>query len=300
MKRLIAFFLLTGLLYFAAGCVSQKVVVPQSRVPLGVEPEPPFNRYRIAVSYTAQDDIGIPTEIREIRAAVLKGTSGGRDFIRWESYETRLFRPADEPPEWQPYDAAIGFEYLIPNVAMDPDYLQNLPNMASIPRDLDGFYFYINIIDLHMWDLYYNLFFKTPEVFPGFEQEPLVAIGDTIYVDVRELPIGLVEWENVSSDLMMTGGDIHAEYLGDGIVKGTKTKIVFFRQAQTINQNIYGAGMKMPYEGTNRFLGHMHLDERDQLVLGSYREFVYGKVHAPMSQLVIVHTERSYIIERIE
>jgi len=56
-------------------------------------------------------------------------------------------------------------------------------------------------------------------------------------------------------------------------------------------------GMRMPYDGTNWFLGRINLDQDGGMVLAIYREFVYAKVKAPMSQIVIVHSQRDYRIE---
>lgn len=283
----------------AAGCASTSSVLPVPRNPLNLVPEPPVRTYRVEVTYTNQDDIGKPTDIMEIRATVSAGIYGADEYCRWESYERRQYRAGAQIPDWQTYEPAVGFDYLIAPRKREPDYIENLPNLDSIPRDLTGFYFYINMIDFHMWDLYINLFLRTPEIFPDIPAKPLKNVGDTMRIDLRDLFIPLIEWENVSSDLVQTAGIIHAEYLGSGKVGTTKTKILSFGQEQTIEQNIYGMGMKMPYRGTNRFLGHMHLDDKNQLVLASYREFVYSKVKAPMGQTVIVHSERDYRIELV-
>ena len=148
-----------------------------------------------------------------------------------------------------------------------------------------------------MWDLYARMFFTPEESVPDNTQKGLSSIGDTVWFDLTAMPIVLFEWENVSYDLEMTGGEIYAEYVGNGRWKDRETKIIFFRQRQTLKQTIVGMGMKMPFEGTNRFLGHMYLDNENNLLKASYQEFVYGKVYAPMGQTVITHTRRDYNIE---
>jgi hypothetical protein len=296
-RRIAAAVLLAALVCLAAGCATARRFTPVARLPLGLTPQSPIRTYRVGVSYTNQDDIGTPLDVVEIRATVRIGSYGTDVYVQWESYEHRQYRIGGAPPAWEPFRPAIGFDYLMTPVAREPDYIKNLPNVDSISRDLTGLYFYINLIDLHMWDLYTCLFLRTPELFPAIPAKPLRAIGDTMLVDLTGLPIALVEWENVSSDLTMTGGTIRAEYLGSGVVGGVRTKIISFEQEQTIRQNVYGIGLKMPYQGTNRFLGHMHLDEDNQLVLASYSEFVYSKIKAPMSQTVIVHSQRDYRIE---
>ena len=295
-RRRIATILLAAALA-GTGCVSTQRSSPVARTPLGLVPDPPVKLYRVAVTYTNQNDIGVPLDFVEIQAKVRIGMHGAEQYCRWESYEVRSYRVGDPPKAWEPYQPAVGFDYLMIPVRQETDYIPNLPNVDSIPRDLTGFYFYINLIDLHMWDLYRYLFLETREVFPSIPGGPLRAIGDTMQVDLTDLPIALLAWENVSSDLVMTGGVIGAEFLGTGLVHGVQTKILAFEQSQTIRQTIFGMGMRMPYDGTNRFLGHMHLDQDDGLVLASYREFVYAKVKAPMSQIVIVHSQRDYRIE---
>ena len=76
--------------------------------------------------------------------------------------------------------------------------------------------------------------------------------------------------------------------------------IIFFQQQQTLEQNVYAGNLKMPFVGTNRFMGHMYLSSNNELLKAHYTEYVYAKVYAPMSQIVIVHTERQYRIERVK
>ncbi len=281
------------------GCTTHQSFVVQPRGALGVVPEGPFSTYRIAVTYIAQDDTGVPQETRDIEAMARLGFHNGKLYCLWEDYNIRSYRTAEEAPLWSAYEPAVGFEYVMERIEQDPDYLDNLPNVDSIPRDMDGFYFYINLIDLHMWDLYINLFLNTRMVFPEMNLDPLAKIGDTLFVDLRSLPIGLLEWENLTSDLTMSAGEIRAEYLAENLVGDTRVKVIFFQQDQTISQVIYGVGMKMPYRGTNRFLGHLYVDEQNRLIKAHYREFVYGKVQAPMGQTVITHSERLYSIELV-
>ena len=291
--------LLSAALLSMPGCATTEKAAALPREPLNLTPQQPVRTYRIAITYTNQDEIGIPTDILEIRALVVTGTYQGKTYCRWEEYEQREYRASQDPPEWSQYPPASGFDYLITPVAEEPDYLPNLPPTDSLPRTLVGFYFYINLIDFHMWDLYINMFLDTPRLFPEIAAEPLREVGDTMTVNLTDLPIALLEWENVSSDLEMTAGIITAEYLGTGSVRGVPTRIIAFGQQQTLRQTIYGLGFSMPYDGTNRFSGHMHLDADGRLLLASYREFVYGRVKAPMSQIVIVHSQRDYRIELV-
>ena len=85
-----------------------------------------------------------------------------------------------------------------------------LPDTSSLPRTMDGFEFYLNLIDFHMWDIYKSMFFRQSD-----NQDPPESV--------------------------ISGG----------------------------------------------------------LAKAWYREYVYGKVFAPMDQTVIVHNERRYSITRV-
>ena len=168
---------------------------------------------------------------------------------------------------------------------------------------MDGFEFYLNLIDFHMWDIYDTMFFRRSEdqipddnvVSGGFLEEP----GDTIEYDLTKQELSLGSWDNVSRDFKMSAGVIYAEYLGEVMQNDVVHDLVFFRQEQTLTQTVVGLGMEMPYEGTNRFNGLMYKYKDGGLAKAWYREYVYGKVYAPMDQIVIVHNERRYGITRL-
>jgi hypothetical protein len=315
-RRLAGFFVPVFLALAAFGCATQDGIGAHgdalSAMPtasLEIEPEGPFTTYLINVKYIDQDEIGLPAEIREIEGHVQTGRYLKQGYYKWIDYRIRTYKPDKPPGEWISYSPAIDFEYLLVPVNEEPDYLGNLPATTTLPRELDGFYFYINLIDFHMWDLFVAMFMNTRTVFPGYNKDPLKQIGDAISFDLRDLPIGLLEWENVTSDLKMTGGTISAELIGmrrtpeaaeiESEVEESEL-IVFFQQQQTLEQNVYAGNLKMPFTGTNRFMGHMYLSSNNELLKAHYTEYVYAKVYAPMSQTVIVHTERQYRIERVE
>jgi len=177
--------------------------------------------------------------------------------------------------------------------------LSKIPNVDSIPRDMDGFKFYVSLIDFHSWDIYRHTFFNPAEL--KLNEKPLKKVGDTVTVSLEAKPIPLLEWENLTSDLRMEGGIIVGLYLADGVVNGTESRIVYFEQNQRIKQYVYGSVggilLKMPYEGTTRFFGHIFVDQSDELLKAHFNEYVYGKVSAPMGVKVIVHTKREYRVE---
>lgn len=315
--RSLAYCLISGFLALAAfGCATQAgtgarddAVSVMPTASLEIEPEGPFTTYQINVKYIDQDEIGLPTEIREIEGHVQTGRYLNQGYYKWIDYRIRTYKPDKSPGEWISYSPAINFEYLLVPANEEPDYLGNLPSTTTLPCELDGFYFYINLIDFHMWDLYVAMFMNTRTVFPDYNKEPLKQIGDAISFDLRDLPIGLLEWENVTSDLKMTAGTISAELIGTG--QSTEVAevepeveeselIIFFQQQQTLEQTVYAGNLKMPFIGTNRFSGHMYLSSNNELLKAHYTEYVYAKVYAPMSQTVIVHTERQYRIERVK
>lgn len=285
--------LLTGVfvaLALLTNCATTDSYVPAPRVPLGVTVEGPVDRYLVEVSYITQDDIGVPTDYRGIRGQVIHAMVDGKDYYKWESYEIRAYRPGAAMPSFESYPPAIGFEYLR-NGQLEPD-MTTIADTSSLPRTMDGFDFYVNLIDFHTWDVYRDMFF-------GDNEDALIEPGDSREFDLTKKELSIGSWENITRDFQMTAGIIYGEYIGDVVESGTEYKVLFFRQEQTISQTVTGLGMDMPYAGTNRFNGHMYLYTDGTLARGNLREYVYGKVYAPMNQTVIVHTERHYSIRRV-
>jgi hypothetical protein len=287
--------LLAAAALLLAACASAgRPAVPAPPAPLGVEPGSDRTYFKIRVSYTNENDYGVPEDVRDIRAVVIRAPVDGRTYYRWVDYGVREYKAGAEPPAWRAPANTIGFEYFLDE---ETDYLAELPGTAALTRDMDGFTFYIGLIDFHMWDLYRNMFLRPAEL-GSPEKAPLEKPGDRIEYDLTAQPIKLLEWENVTSNLRMTAGAIEASYLGDRDGPDGRQKIIAFHQRQTLSQTIVGLGMAMPYDGTNRFLGHLYLDAADEPVAAEFREFVYGKVAAPMDATVIVHTTRVYSLER--
>jgi hypothetical protein len=285
---------------FVAGCATGPEYNPTPREPLNVVITEPVDRYVVDVMYITQDDTGIPTEYKEIQGQVMHSMVGDRNYYRWDSYGIRKYGAGDAKPAYTEFAPAVGFEYFM-DEQLD-EQMSTLPETTSLPRSMDGFEFYLNLIDLHMWDVYDSLFFRSsddqiPEdniMSGGFLEEP----GDTIAYDMTNKDLSLGSWDNVSKNLEMTAGVIYAEYVGEVAQDGTVYDLVFFRQEQALTQTVVGLGMEMPYEGTNRFNGLMYLHKEGGLAKAWYREYVYGKVYAPMDQIVIVHNERRYNIVR--
>ena len=124
-----------------------------------------------------------------------------------------------------------------------------------------------------MWDVYDAMFFKRSEdrtptdniISGGFLERP----GDTIEYDLTKQELSLGSWDNVSDNLKMSAGVIFAEYIGEVIQNDIVYDLIFFRQEQTLTQTVTGLGMKMPYEGTNRFNGLMYLYKESICSYGS-------------------------------
>ena len=271
-------------------CATTDSYEPAPRVPLGVVIEGPVDRYLVEVSYITQNDIGVPTDYRDIRGQVIHAKVDGQDYYKWESYETRAYPPGAAVPTFESYPPAVGFEYLR-NGLLESD-MTTIADTSSLPRTMDGFNFYVNLIDFHTWDIYRDMFF-------GENEDALIDPGDFHQFDLTKKDLSIGSWENITRNFQMTAGTIYGEYIGNFVESGIEYKVLFFRQEQTISQTVVGMGMEMPYEGTNRFYGHMYLYPDGTLARGRLREYVYGKVYAPMEQTVIVHTERHCSIRRV-
>jgi hypothetical protein len=274
------------------GCATTTPSVVAERVPLGVTITGPVDRYSVEVSYITQDDTGVPTDYHDISGQIIHSVVDGHQYYRWETYRLRAYKPGEEIPGFVTFEPAVGFEYFFDDLFEED--MGNLPDTSSLPRNMGGFEFHLNVIDFHMWDTYIEMFFGESAGESKLEQP-----GDESDFDLTDQILPLGSWENVSKDLEMTAGVIHAEYVGDVTVQDIEYSLVHFRQEQTLKQTVVGLGMEMPYEGTNRFYGLMYLYDDGTLARAWYREYVYGKVYAPMNQTVIVHNERRYAIDRV-
>jgi hypothetical protein len=70
-------------------------------------------------------------------------------------------------------------------------------------------------------------------------------------------------------------------------------------------QNVYGPlsrrrAFRMPYSGTNRFMGYFEVTEENLLIRARFNEYVHGKVDAPFFVDVYVHHKREYAIDLVE
>ncbi|MBT3274267.1 MAG: hypothetical protein HN368_14010, partial [Spirochaetales bacterium] len=278
------------------------VFIPEIREPLNVQITGPVDRYLVEVTYITQDDIGVPTDYKDIKGQIIRSTINDRLYHRWETYSIRQYGAGKSVPEYSEYLPAVGFEYFMDDLLNDD--MSTLPDTSFLPRSMDGFEFFLNLIDFHMWDVYQDLFFRqsadqVPDnnmISGSFLEKP----GDTIEYDATNQNLSLGSWDNVSKDLEMTAGIIYGEYIGEVTQNEIEYDLVFFRQEQTLTQTVVGLGIEMPYEGTNRFNGLMYLyKDTGKLASAWYREYVYGKVYAPMDQIIIVHNERRYSISRV-
>ncbi len=285
-----------------------------------VQPRTPLNPtdlsdqrvFHVHVAYFNEDDGGLVQSIDEIDARVLDARRNGAHYYRWLEYRIRSYPrgpslddrmedlPRSDAP-WEDYAPAIGFDYVLEgSAATEAGDLSNLPRMDSIPRDLTGFKFYTNVIDFHTWDIYRDMFLAGGD--PSMPR--LAKVGDASSFQMPRKPIPLLTWTGLSSDFRFEGGYAKAVYLADVQEKGTPLKLLFLDQNQRMTQNVYGmAGpmqLKMPYEGTSRLVGRMYYDLDDRIWRASFDEYVYSKVFAPVHLTVIVHSKRSYLIEREE
>ena len=273
------------------GCATAPEQTPEPRTQLGVTLTGPVDRYLVDVMYITQDDTGVATDTHEITAEVIHSIVDGHRYYRWVSYAIRAYEAGEETSPFETFEPAVAFEYFFDDLFEED--MGNLPDTTTLPRTMDGFEFNLNIIDFHMWDTYIEMFLGDTAA------ERLEAPGDSSAFDLTDQIMPLGSWDNVSKNLEMTAGLIEAEYLGDLTVHGTEYRLIHFRQEQTLKQTVVGLGIEMPYEGTNRFSGLMYLYGDGTLARAWYREYVYGKVYAPMNQTVIVHNERRYEIRRV-
>jgi hypothetical protein len=264
------------------------------------------SKYNVHVMYFNQNEVGETQTIDEIKAQVeMYNVSNieNEKYYKWISYQIRTIKSKnamekldDNNTEWIKYSPGTGFEYIINgSISSDDGKTLKTPNMDSIPKDLTGFKFYINIIDFHMWQIYKEMFFMG--------ENKLQKIGDKIEFDMSKLIVPLVNWENTSSDGQVKDGFCQVEYIADRGIR-EQDKVLYFMQNQKISQNVYGQigkiNLKMPYYGTTRFLGFYIADQNNDMRKGEFNEYVYGRVNAPFFTKVLVHNKRFYTIERIE
>jgi hypothetical protein len=286
---------------------------------VSVKPRIPLNAqaavdasYHVYVKYYNQDDIGLTKSTDEIDCYVDVGREGGKNYYKWHDYKIRhlttgkdlrakmeLGNSPSEP--WTAYPPAEGFEYLVDGDMVDEgSSIFKTPDLSSVPKDMEGFRFYTNIIDFHTWGIFKKIFFRGANSASAILKKP----GDSISLDMSNMSIPLMDWPNLTSDFSLDGGYLTAEYIGDKPgADGAATPIVFFSQNQRLKQYVYGmAGpiqFKMPYNGSNRFMGFYHPDPEGDVLTGTFNEFVYSRVNAPMLITVIVHSKREYRIERL-
>ena len=309
----------TAALLLSSGCslaLLHREGEPPPRLDAEIPEGLPSIDYEITVRYFTQDEVGITQSVEEIAAKVTEfpAPEGGSYYL-WTDCLVRNFAlaPEDDPVEnglefdritgddsalWQPLEEGIGFSYYVEGTIADEiGQLGNLPDFGFLRRDMDGFHYYLNLIDFHMWDLYADMI-NDPE-----NQTPLQEKGDTFLSIQEGHVIDLAEWDNITTDLEMEGGLIFIEYVGDSEYEGEATRIFYFRQNQRIRQEVYGSligdlAFKMPLRGTNRFLGIFELDRENRLVRAHFNEYVYSRVHAPFFIKVLVHHKREFFVQR--
>lgn len=306
------------------GCktVSKYTDEPTTKESLNIKDYSNPLNYSLHIAYFNQNDIGITESIDEISAKILKADYKGDTYINWMDYQVRSFTlnkdskientiefpliNEDDAADWNSIEYANDFDYLLDNSSsiVENGQLTGIPDTTSIPRDMTGFQFYMNIIDFHtMADIYIGMIMDTESPF-YCGTNGMHSIGDTFSLSEEGHLLDLMNWENISTDLFMEGGQIFAEYTGKGEFNGKETKIIYFQQNQRLNQNIYGplAGnllFKMKYNGTNRFVGYLEVTDDNTLVRAFFNEYVYGKVYAPFFVKVLVHSKREYKLELI-
>ncbi len=276
-------------------------------IPAGVSPI----RYDIQVRYFNQNNIGITQSIDEIASTVshYRLKDGGHVY-RWDDYRFRHIEldKADPPIEngmdydrisadgdmaWQTMEEVIGHTYYVEDSIAKDGQLTLLPHTDFVRRDNDGFRYYLNIIDFHMWDIYAQLVAKLKEK------------GDEFKANEEEHVIDILRWENVADHAEMEGGTIYARLLGDSQYHGQASKQYYFQQNQRLRMEVYapfamGLAFRMPYTGSNRFMGVFELDAKRQLVDGRFNEYVYGSVKAPFFINALTYHKREYIVTRVE
>lgn len=274
-------------------------------------------RYEVTARYFQQNAIGLTTSVEEIVSEVdAFEPSDGDSYYRWGDSRVRTFALAkgdtsiesgiefdaiagDDSSDWHTLDETLGFSYAVADtVADESGQLGNLPDLGFVRRDMAGFHFYLHVIDFHMWEFYALMI--NDETLGG----PLLEVGDSISISEEGHVIDMAEWEGITSDLEMEGGNITIQYIGNSELGGLPTRIFYFQQNQRHRQKIYALllgrlAFRMPLAATNRFVGVFELDSSDRLVQARFNEYVYTQVSAPFFMKVLVHTKREYIVDRL-
>ena len=146
----IRIFIIT-LVTVVTSCATNSSYTPAPRKSLGVVVEGPVSRYLIEVNYITQDDVGIASDYHDIRGQAIRAEIEGKPYYRWESYDIRAYVPGAPVPDFHSFEPAVGFEYF----KEDPleEDMTKIADTSSLPRTMDGFEFYINLMDFHMWDV---------------------------------------------------------------------------------------------------------------------------------------------------
>jgi hypothetical protein len=308
----IALFFLSGTEIVLQQPESNPVPRNDTVIPSGL----PSRDYTASIRYYTQDEVGITNSVDEIRATVSEfDAPQGENYYRWTDYEIRDFALADndtpiengmefdliasdDSATWQSYDQGIGFTYrLADTVADEHGQLGNMPDMGFLPRDMDGFQYYLHVLDFHMWEFYARM------IYDESAGGPLVEIGDSVSISEEGHIIDMTDWGYITSDLEMGGGLIYIEYVGDSEFNGEPTRVFYFQQNQRLRHRICASvagrlAFRMPISGTNRFSGFFELDSEDRLVRGHYNEYVYSRVMAPFFIKVLIHSKREYSVSR--
>ena len=268
-------------------------------------------KYDINVRYFNQTEIGITRSIDEIAASVTHyvGKDKG-DYYRWDDYRIRHFDldenedpiesgmeydrlSSDDKAPWVPIEEAEGYSYFLENGIVKGNQLTNLPKTDFIRRDIDGFRFYLNLIDFHMWDIYTSLI------------KHLKEKGDEYKKNEEGHVIDILTWENVNTHAEMEGGHIYVQHLGNSQTQDWPSSQYYFQQNQRLSMNLVAplSGrlvFNMPYQGSNRFMGIFEIDRHGKLIQAHFNEYVYGKVNAPFFINVLTYHKREYVVTRIE
>lgn len=267
-------------------------------------------RYTIQVRFFNQNKIGISQSIDEIAATVSHyPLKDGGHVYRWDEYRFRHIEldknetpiengmdydriNADDNTPWQKMEEVIGYSYYLKDGIAKDGQLSLLPNTDFVRKDLDGFRFYLNLIDFHSWDIYARLV-------AGLEEK-----DDVLKNNQEGHVIDLLQWDNVADHAEMEGGTIYVQFLGHSQFDGKPSTQFYFQQNQRLKMDVYapfalGLEFQMPYTGTNRFMGVFELDDKRRLVSGRYNEYVYGKVKAPFFVNALTYHKHEYLISRI-
>lgn len=317
MQKLFKASVLFSLLIGLGGCslTLQKPSPQGQRVDTNIPAGHPSRSYEVVVRYFILDKLGIPQSVDEARADVTHvAVANQGHYYRWGNYQFRSFRlkqnespvesgmeydqiSSDDHAPWKSLEEVNGFTYFIEQTIVDKQHdggqIRFLPNLNFVRKNIDGFRFYLQLIDFHMWDIY-------ADFTRDFKQK-----GDVFQVSEEGHTIRLDEWPNVIRDLNMQGGTIYIESLGNSEFKQQASKLYYFQQNQRLESIIIAPlgkrlALKLPQTGSNRFMGYYETDMEDRVLFARFNEYFHGKIDAPLFINAPNYAKREYILRRVK